>query len=108
MKTSKALALSLTGLAAVMTTALACKPSTGNPTNTCVNAVAGVPDGSINPAGTWTGSCSTGALEAAVNQLIADAGVCTEDSDCVFLTDGGPFVYHDYTEAYVNPIALSN
>jgi hypothetical protein len=43
-----------------------------------------------------------------VNQLIGDAGVCRVDTDCVFLTDGGPYSYDGYTEDYVNPVSLPN
>jgi hypothetical protein len=92
-----------------MALAFACSPSTTPPVTTCVNAIAGPPDGSINPVPNWpSSSCNTQTLAAAVNQLIADAGACKQDSDCVFLTDGGAFVYDGFTSAFVNPVALAN
>ncbi len=98
-------ALTLLGIGIAI--ALACSPSASNQPNTCVNAIAGPPDGSINVTCAWTGACTDNALRAAVDQLIGDAGSCTEDGQCVYLTDGG-FSFNDYTEGFVNPVSVQN
>lgn len=105
--------LSLLGLLALGTQlSFACKPTSGGFDGGCNQAVAGPPDGSVSPTtcNTWTGGCASGssdALEAAIAQLVADAGACQQDSDCVFLTDGGPYEYGGVKVGSVQPVGAA-
>ena len=100
--------LFLPALGVALCLSAACKPGSSVVDAGCINAIAGRPDGSYNQVCAWNGTCTSTALQAAVDQLIGDAGECTEDTDCVFITDGGPYSFDHYSEAYVNPVAIQN